>query len=64
MFKENVKLALEHNCQQLGLHVLEWNEPARNFYKKLSAIDVTSCENGMQYYRFTQEARTKFIEQQ
>ncbi|MDN5212629.1 GNAT family N-acetyltransferase [Fulvivirgaceae bacterium BMA12] len=35
LFDVTVAVALETNCQLLNWQVLDWNEPAINFYKKL-----------------------------
>ncbi|XP_063696700.1 thialysine N-epsilon-acetyltransferase-like [Culicoides brevitarsis] len=51
LFKENVNFALAEGCKQLNLHVLDWNNPAINFYKKLHAEDLTT-EKGVQFVRF------------
>ena len=37
LFDVTVAVALETNCQLLNWQVLDWNEPAINFYKKLDA---------------------------
>uniref|UniRef100_A0A1B0CI92 Putative diamine acetyltransferase n=2 Tax=Lutzomyia longipalpis TaxID=7200 RepID=A0A1B0CI92_LUTLO len=44
LFREVVKFARSTNCARLDLHVLEWNSPARNFYKKMGGIDLTVAE--------------------
>ena len=36
LFDVTVQVALETNCRQLNWQVLDWNEPAINFYKKLN----------------------------
>lgn len=51
LLRENIKSALDSGCKQLNLHVLDWNSPAINFYKKNGAIDLT-CDKGIQFYRF------------
>ena len=37
LFDATVEVARETNCRQLNWQVLDWNEPAINFYKKLNA---------------------------
>lgn len=37
LFDQTMKLALEKNCSGLVWQVLDWNEPAINFYKKYGA---------------------------
>ena len=37
LFNEVVKVAAQHNCKRMEWQVLEWNEPAMNFYKKYNA---------------------------
>ncbi|CAG0925382.1 unnamed protein product, partial [Notodromas monacha] len=42
IFKEIAKDAIENNAKKLFFSVLNWNEPAINFYKKLGALDYTA----------------------
>ncbi|XP_037924083.1 thialysine N-epsilon-acetyltransferase isoform X2 [Hermetia illucens] len=49
LFKYVAKKAREYNCPRLDFHVLDWN-PARQFYEKLGATDLTSKE-GWLFYR-------------
>lgn len=37
LFDELVKTALNNDVNQVRWHVLDWNEPAINFYKKIKA---------------------------
>ena len=37
LLAELAKIALERNCGRLEWAVLDWNEPAINFYKSLNA---------------------------
>lgn len=37
LFDEVVKVAASNNCKRMEWQVLEWNEPAKNFYKKYNA---------------------------
>ena len=37
LLDETARIALEKDCAQLSWQVLDWNEPAINFYKKLGA---------------------------
>ena len=42
LFKETIKTAQEMNAKLLNWQVLDWNEPALNFYKKFNAeLDPT-----------------------
>ena len=52
-----VEHAKELNCKRIDLHVLGWN-PARKFYEKLGASDLTSKEE-WHYYRFDDKAIDK-----
>jgi hypothetical protein len=46
------KLAKEHNCGRLEWAVLDWDEPAIGFYKRIGAAPVS----GWMVYRVTGEA--------
>lgn len=46
LFDEIVKLAKEQKVKRLEWQVLEWNEPAINFYKKYNAILDPEWMNG------------------
>ena len=37
LFEETIKTAKEINAKQMNWQVLDWNEPAINFYKKFNA---------------------------
>lgn len=50
------QLANERNCGRLEWSVLDWNEPAIGFYKKLGAIPM----DGWTVFRLTGEALLKF----
>jgi GNAT superfamily N-acetyltransferase len=41
LFGHVARLALERNCGRLEWSVLDWNEPARSFYKKLGAVPMS-----------------------
>lgn len=56
LFKENIKFALQSQCKEMHWHVLGWNLLARDFYQKFGAENLTSCENGLQFFRFNQNA--------
>jgi GNAT superfamily N-acetyltransferase len=49
------QLANERRCGRLEWAVLDWNEPAINFYKKLGAVAM----NEWTIYRVTEEALSK-----
>lgn len=38
LFDQMIQLSKEQNCRLLKWQVLDWNEPAVNFYKKYNAI--------------------------
>jgi GNAT superfamily N-acetyltransferase len=41
LLRHVAKLAVERNCGRLEWSVLDWNEPALNFYKKLGAVPMS-----------------------
>ena len=47
LFKEVVKFADDNNCGRMEWQVLEWNEPAINFYKKMGAKLDEEWYNGI-----------------
>lgn len=52
--------AKETECNRCEFHVLNWN-PARRFYEKMRAVDLTTAE-GWHYYRLDREAIDSFNE--
>ncbi|XP_055699262.1 thialysine N-epsilon-acetyltransferase isoform X2 [Phlebotomus papatasi] len=44
LFQEVVQFARSTNCARLDLHVLEWNTPARDFYRNFGGVDLTETE--------------------
>lgn len=60
IFTELAKAAKENKCRRLDFHVLGWN-PAREFYKKLGAVDLTETED-WHYYRVTEDELDKIVE--
>ena len=42
LFDELIKEAKEKSLSGIAWQVLDWNEPAINFYKKLGDVDITS----------------------
>ena len=42
LFDELIKEAKEKNLSGIAWQVLDWNEPAINFYRKLGNVDITS----------------------
>jgi GNAT superfamily N-acetyltransferase len=42
LFDELIKEAKEKKLSGIAWQVLDWNEPAINFYKKLGDVDITS----------------------
>lgn len=59
MFREVSKAARANKCRRLDFHVLGWN-PAREFYKKMGAIDLTETED-WHYYRVKEDQLDKLI---
>ena len=49
------KIATERGCGRLEWSVLDWNEPAINFYKKLGAVPMSEWT----VFRVTGEKLTK-----
>ncbi|CAG0915048.1 unnamed protein product [Notodromas monacha] len=60
IFKEIAKDAIENNAKKLFFSVLNWNEPAINFYKKLGALDYTA-DMTLDIYRFTRPAMETLV---
>src|SRR5262245_6910151 len=40
-FRRLARLAVERECGRLGWSVLDWNEPALRFYRKLGAVPMS-----------------------
>lgn len=57
LFIENVKFANDQKCKRFDFHVLDWN-PAKNFYEKLGAKNLTKKE-GWEFYRLEGEEMMK-----
>ncbi|XP_016975543.1 thialysine N-epsilon-acetyltransferase isoform X1 [Drosophila rhopaloa] len=57
IFLEVSARAVELQCPRLEFNVLEWN-PARQFYERLGAVDLTAKE-GWHYYRVEGQQLTK-----
>ena len=55
LFRYVAKLANERQCGRLEWSVLDWNEPAINFYKKLGAVPMSEWT----VFRMTGVALTK-----
>lgn len=53
------KLAIERDCGRVEWSVLDWNEPAINFYKKLGALPL----DGWTVFRVTGKAIEKLADQ-
>lgn len=56
-----IKHAKETNCCRCEFHVLDWN-PARSFYEKMKAVDLTVAE-GWHYYRLDKQAIDSFSDE-
>jgi GNAT superfamily N-acetyltransferase len=41
LLRHVARLAVERNCGRLEWSVLDWNEPARSFYKKFGAVPMS-----------------------
>lgn len=57
LFDEMVKIAYQENAHRLHWQVLDWNEPAINFYKKYEAVLDNTWING----KLTRESIIKYI---
>lgn len=57
MFREVAALAVKLGCRRLDFHVLGWN-PARQFYQRMGAIDLTESEE-WHFYRVEQKQLEK-----
>jgi GNAT superfamily N-acetyltransferase len=55
LLRHVAKLAKQRNCGRLEWSVLDWNEPAINFYRKLGALPMSEWT----VFRVTGEALTK-----
>ena len=53
------KIALERDCGRIEWSVLDWNEPAIKFYKKLGAVPM----DGWTVFRVTEEKITYLADQ-
>lgn len=54
LFTHATRFAKETGCLRMDFHVLEWN-PARKFYEKIGAVDLTVAED-WHFYRMTSDA--------
>ncbi len=54
---ELVRLAKKRNCRRVEWCVLDWNEPAINFYKKLGAVSM----DGWSVFRLTADKFDKIL---
>ena len=52
LLKHLAKIAIKKECQRMEWNVLDWNEPAINFYKKLGA----TAQDEWSTYRLDREA--------
>jgi len=59
LFEKMISVAKEMKVPRLEWQVLEWNEPAINFYKKYNANLDSEWLNGKLVYSQLQEFRTK-----
>jgi GNAT superfamily N-acetyltransferase len=50
LFEKVVEIAKERNVKRMDWQVLEWNEPAINFYKKYNATLDPEWLNGRLYF--------------
>lgn len=53
-----IELAKKRNCGRVEWCVLDWNEPAINFYKKLGAVSM----DGWSVFRVTEDKFDKIID--
>lgn len=59
LFTENAKFALGENCKRFDFHVLAWN-PAKTFYEKLGATNLTEKEN-WEFFRLNQSEMERLV---
>ena len=59
LLRHVAKLAKQRNCGRLEWSVLDWNEPAINFYRKLGALPMSEWT----VFRVTGEALTKLADE-
>lgn len=57
LFINASQFARQNNCKRLDFHVLSWN-PAKEFYKKMGATNLTESED-WEFYRMYDEAMDK-----
>lgn len=57
LFNFCVNKAKEKNCGRIEWHVLDWNKPGLNFYKKINAKHMSDWH----YFRLTQDDFDKFL---
>jgi len=57
LFNFCVKKAKQKNCGRIEWHVLDWNKPGLNFYKKINAKHMSEWH----YYRLTKDEFDKFL---
>ncbi|KAH0626073.1 hypothetical protein JD844_000792, partial [Phrynosoma platyrhinos] len=50
-----LQIGLEKGCTQMKFSVLDWNQPAIDFYLREGAVDLTASE-GWHVFRFEAEA--------
>ncbi|XP_044740461.1 thialysine N-epsilon-acetyltransferase-like [Chrysoperla carnea] len=64
LIKAIAKEAFNENCIRIDLHLLSSESPARGFYKKLNAVNLTKNGEGSDwnYVRFRKEAIAKLAE--
>jgi ribosomal protein S18 acetylase RimI-like enzyme len=55
MLKEVARIAASRGYERIDFHVLDWNTPAVNFYKKLGAV----CNDEETHFKFAGEAFDK-----
>lgn len=60
LFDAVVKTAHDEDCRRMDFEVLDWN-PARRFYHRKGAVDVSESE-GWHMYRVTKERMREIAE--
>ena len=59
IFRELAKIAKEENCGRMEWTCLDWNEPSRQFYRKMGAVTMDEWT----VHRFTEDTIRKIAEE-
>ncbi|XP_029435288.1 diamine acetyltransferase 2-like [Rhinatrema bivittatum] len=61
LLQEVAKIGRDQHCNQIQFAVLDWNQPAIDFYRAQGAFDLTK-ETGYHFFRFGDTAVMKLAE--